>query len=94
MEKLDKLVSVGVHGIYSMTKEDILDAVDDEKKKEKTWLYKWPLDEEVYGPHSSEDMLRWTSEGYFQPDSKLLVRKVDQTEWVDINNVDFSNVSN
>jgi len=65
-EKLDTLVSHGVHGICNMTKDEIFDEIDKEKRKLPMWIYKWTWDDKVYGPHTTEEVEQWRSSGYFE----------------------------
>eukprot|EP01123_Difflugia_compressa_P000365 TRINITY_DN10456_c0_g1_i1.p1 TRINITY_DN10456_c0_g1~~TRINITY_DN10456_c0_g1_i1.p1 ORF type:complete len:283 (-),score=72.46 TRINITY_DN10456_c0_g1_i1:130-915(-) len=103
LDYVDKVMIAGVHSIYDMTKEDILDELDSERKKFPIWEYKWSNeDETIYGPHSTVDMQEWLRQGYFQSQgstgsdavagvSPLMVRKCNgaSKEFVSINSIDF-----
>lgn len=55
------------------------------------WEFKWSgegKDDEIHGPHSSEEMLAWQESGYF--DKGVFVRKVgSNTEFLDGKRIDF-----
>ncbi|OTF78285.1 CD2 antigen cytoplasmic tail-binding protein 2-like protein, partial [Euroglyphus maynei] len=44
------------------------------------WEYRWEDkdDAQIYGPYTSEDMLNWTNQGYF--DQGVFVRRTDSTD--------------
>lgn len=62
------------------------------KEPEVTWQFKWKKDDqEIHGPHSSEEMQKWLDGGRFKGDE--WVRKVreegDESEFYSIKRVDF-----
>ena len=53
------------------------------------WEFKWSKDDEkIHGPHSSEEMLEWQTNGFF--DKGVFVRKIGSTgEFLDGKRIDF-----
>ena len=52
------------------------------------WEFKWIGDEEIHGPHSSEEMLAWQESGYF--DRGVLIRKLGSNgDFLDGRRIDF-----
>ncbi|KAH9497637.1 CD2 antigen cytoplasmic tail-binding protein 2 [Dermatophagoides farinae] len=52
-------------------------SMDETKTK---WEYRWEDKDnaQIYGPYSSEDMLNWTNQGYF--DQGVFVRRIESTD--------------
>ena len=46
-----------------------------EDKQGIKWEYKG-ADGAIYGPHSTSDLISWTSQGYFRGESSVSIRKV------------------
>ncbi|KAL4223007.1 CD2 antigen cytoplasmic tail-binding protein 2 [Mactra antiquata] len=79
--------------------EDTKDDKDSKKQEEKDettssnevmWEFKWAdkEDEEIHGPHSSDEMLKWSEEGFFK--SGVFCRKVGtQSQFYSSRRIDF-----
>ena len=62
--------------------------IDDDVRWEFKWMAQDNEDNNVHGPHSSEEMLAWQESGYF--DKGVFVRKVGSTgDFLDGRRVDF-----
>jgi len=71
--------------IYSETKEEILASIQNETGERMPvlsyWEYKLTEDsEEIYGPFLTSDMLSWYTEGYFQGERVVFLRRVGSHE--------------
>jgi len=86
-ELADSLLSAGYLNVYSDTKEQIEDSMDEPipkpvqkvqpivpEKPKVMWEYQ--VNEQVYGPYSNDEMLAWSLGGYFI-ENPVVVRKVD-----------------
>lgn len=61
----------------------------DEKSTELKWEFKWNQDnDEISGPHSTEQMHKWSTDGYFK--SGVWVRKRgEDSQFYNSNRIDF-----
>jgi len=56
------------------------------------WEYKLSADtQEVFGPYTTQAMIDWAKQGYFQGDSKVLLRQVGEQDFQSSENVNFLN---
>lgn len=58
---------------------------------EVSWQFKWKKDEnEIHGPHSSEQMQKWLDEGYLKGEEWVRkFREDEEGEFYSIKRVDF-----
>lgn len=85
----DNLINIGMTEIYSQPKEALVQA--HRKATHGTasvlWQYKWPNNDQVYGPYSADDMHQWESQGYFQairPTARMVDRSGSPiSHWLD-----------
>ncbi|KAG5892646.1 hypothetical protein JTB14_025441 [Gonioctena quinquepunctata] len=59
-----------------------------EKPTELMWEFKWKIeDEEIHGPHTTGQMIKWSKEKYFK--SGVMVRKCGESNFYTSNRIDF-----
>ena len=79
-----KEVTTEIEPVSSSSTEKPLDI-----HNEISWEFRWENkdDAEIHGPHTSEEMLKWSDNGFF--DKGVFVRKIGSNEFLDGKRIDF-----
>lgn len=99
-EKADTIMSqLGIHTIYELSKEDLLDKLDQVKQQLVKWVYKWEGNDQVFGPFAISEMTNWNTAGYFaktEGGPGLLARQLvggkPTTDFMPFETVDLDNI--
>lgn len=99
-EKADTLMSqLGINTIYELTKEEVLDKLDQVKAKLVKWQYQWEGSAEEFGPFTIEEMQNWNASGYFAKTeggaglfARQLVAGKPTTQYMPVESVDFDKI--
>lgn len=86
MEQSNELLGAGCSDVFTMTLDEIEDWIEEDSKKPKTeellpeanalvWHYRMNVaDTQLKGPFTTAQMKAWHDQGFFKPDSDVLIR--------------------